>query len=186
MACSGCEAEGVKFSRAHAGFARQRLGAYAVADSVVVTPVLRALVVTGLTIGGWLWLVAAQGGQLFGRVPTGEACRIAYVYDGDTVALDCGDGKEVTARLVGFDTPEAKSPGCAAEANLAAQATQRLRELVSAGRVTLNRQGIDKYRRPLMRLRMDGVDVSKVLIREGLAVPYDGGKRMNWCEKLST
>jgi endonuclease YncB( thermonuclease family) len=100
------------------------------------------------------------------------------------VALDCGGLREVTARLVGFDTPETKRAGCAAEAALGRQATERLRALVASGPARLTRKGIDKYRRPLMRLQIKGEDVGDVLIREGLAVAYTGGKRIDWCARL--
>ena len=112
-----------------------------------------------------------------------RGCSVSYVYDGDTVALTC-DGQERTARLVGFDTPETKSPGCAAEAALGAQATTRLRALVAAGRVTLDGQGSDKYGRLLVRMTVGGQDVADTLIDEGLAVAYDGGTRLNWCRRL--
>ncbi|MEO0914863.1 MAG: hypothetical protein AAFY59_18095, partial [Pseudomonadota bacterium] len=52
-----------------------------------------------------------------------RGCFLEYVYDGDTVALECPDGRR-TARLVGFDTPEVKSPGCRMEAALGARATE--------------------------------------------------------------
>ncbi len=147
--------------------------------------VLRAVVVTAVTIGGWMGLVAAQGGQLFGRVPAGPGCAITYVYDGDTVALDCGTGREITARLQGFDTPESKSRArCSAEAALADRATQRLRALVASGETRLDRVGVDKYRRPLMQLWVNNVDVADTLVREGLAVRYAGGARPDWCTRL--
>ncbi|WP_176473856.1 thermonuclease family protein [Actibacterium ureilyticum] len=111
-----------------------------------------------------------------------EGCRITYVYDGDTVELTC-PGRTETARLSGFDTPETKSPGCAAEAALGARATERLRALVR-GRVTLDGQGREKYGRLLVRITADGRDVGDTLIGEGLAVRYTGGTRVDWCDRL--
>ena len=111
-----------------------------------------------------------------------DGCRITYVYDGDTVALTCPTRKE-SARLSGFDTPETKRPGCAAEAALGARATDRLRALVK-GSVTLDDLGREKYGRLLVRVTADGRDVGDVLIREGLAVRYAGGKRVDWCDRL--
>lgn len=146
--------------------------------------ILRSLAVTAVTIGGWLALVAAQGGQILGRVPGGPGCSVSYVYDGDSVALDCGTGREVTARLVGYDTPETKRSGCTAEADLGKRATERLRGLLGSGELRMARQGVDKYRRPLMRVWVDGVDVAEVMVREGLAVAYAGGARPDWCARL--
>lgn len=144
----------------------------------------RALLLTVLTVGGWLGLVALQGGQILGRVPQGPGCRVSYVYDGDTVALDCGTGRELTARLVGLDTPETKEPGCDAELALGKRATLRLRALVDQGPVRLSRVGVDKYRRPLMRMWIGPSEVAEVMVQEGLAVAYRGGARIDWCQKL--
>lgn len=137
-----------------------------------------------------LWLtgceeVAAPAGT--GSVaPASGGCVVEYVYDGDTVSLDCPGRPLERARLVGFDTPEVFSPGCAAEKRLGDAATARLRTLVAAGTVTaVRRQGYDRYDRALVRLELDGVDVGRTLIAEGLAVPYSGGRRINWCARLA-
>ncbi|MEO1139563.1 MAG: thermonuclease family protein [Pseudomonadota bacterium] len=112
-----------------------------------------------------------------------EGCVLGYVYDGDTVEVICG-GESVTARLVGFDTPETKEPGCAAEAALGRKATDRLRTLVETRSVTMDSLGHDKYGRLLARLDLGGENVADILTREGLAVRYGGGTRVDWCERL--
>ena len=112
-----------------------------------------------------------------------QGCTLNYVYDGDTVALDCADGR-TTTRLVGFDTPETKDPGCAAEAALGKQATLRLREMAKRGEVAFLGQGYDKYGRLLAVMTIDGVDVARTLVAEGLATTYTGGSRINWCRRL--
>ncbi len=114
---------------------------------------------------------------------TEAGCRVSYVYDGDTLALDCG-AETQTARLLGFDTPETKSPGCPAEAALGQKATKRLRALIDGGAVSVSGSAHDKYGRLLVRLLVDGRDVADVLVAEGLAVAYDGGTRINWCARL--
>ena len=112
------------------------------------------------------------------------ACKVEYVYDGDTVALDCGGDHPRTARVQGLDAPETKRARCAAEKDLGDQATRRLRALVKGGDVEYRGTGTDKYGRQLIRLAVDGVDVADALIDEGLAVRYAGGKRIDWCRKL--
>lgn len=119
-------------------------------------------------------------------VPGGDACRVARVIDGDTVDLRCGAGAAFRARLTGYDTPESFEPGCRAEAEAARAATARLRALV-AGAATVEARlgGTDRYGRRLVGLGLDGRDVGAVLIGEGLAVPYAGGPRIDWCARLA-
>ena len=114
----------------------------------------------------------------------GPTCAVARVIDGDTVDLIC-DGAAFRARLTGFDTPETYEPACAAEAALGRQATERLRQMVAdADLVEADIGGTDRYGRRLVALRLDGRDVSRRLIAENLAVPYSGGRRINWCDRL--
>lgn len=138
-------------------------------DSTLAAYVLLTLLV--------FWAVADCWAPYQGQA---SECRVAYVYDGDTVELVCGTEKR-SARLVGFDTPETKAPRCAAEAALGAKATARLRALVGSGPVEIFRQGYDKYGRDLVVLTVAGRDVGPVLVAEGLAHAYHGGTRGGWC-----
>jgi endonuclease YncB( thermonuclease family) len=97
--------------------------------------------------------------------------------DGDT--LRCGQER---VRVMGLDAPELRRPRCPAERSLARAARDRLAGLVAQG-VTLRPMGRDRYGRTLAVVRTrDGRDVAAVLIREGLARPYDGrGRRAGWC-----
>lgn len=101
-----------------------------------------------------------------------------YVIDGDTI----GVGEE-RYRLMGFDTPETKRAGCAEEQALGKQATRRLRALIDDARaVTLKVQPKrDRYNRYLAHAYVFDQNVADILISEGLARPYSGGKRMPWC-----
>ena len=129
-----------------------------------------------LTLLG-LWAVADLWAPYYGRP---EACRVGYVYDGDTVEMICG-AEKLTARLQGFDTPETKDPRCPEELAWGNRATERLRILVKSGPVVIYRQGFDKYGRALVTLTIGGRDVGDVLIAEGLAQDYHGGTRGGWC-----
>ena len=114
------------------------------------------------------------------------SCQVTRVIDGDTVDLRCaGSSTALRARLMGFDTPETYEPRCAAEANLGQRATRRLRNLVRQSvRTDVQFDGIDRYDRRLVRLRLDGRDVGDILIAEGVALPYGGGRRPDWCARL--
>ncbi len=140
----------------------------------------RVLVGWIMVMGVWMYAVNFYEGKA-GK--TGE-CTVGYVYDGDTVALECGEASQRTARVQGLDTPETKDPRCEAERALGKKATLRLRALVAGGQVSYRGLGHDKYGRQLIRLKVDGVDVADTLVREGLAVRYSGGARPDWCRKL--
>ena len=147
---------------------------------MVLLIISKALVLTALSVAVWLYIVRYS--ERASAVST--ECRVAYIYDGDTIAMSCNGRPEVTARLQGFDTAETKEPGCDEELAHGSLATDRLRQLVKSGEVAIRRLGRDKYNRPLIRLTVDGEDVADTLIREGLAVAYSGGARIDWCQRL--
>jgi micrococcal nuclease len=102
------------------------------------------------------------------------------ITDGDTIRIK---GERKGTRLVGFNTPESIEPGCAAERALGLKAKARLRQLVSKGRLSLERvrcsckpgtEGTDtcNYGRSCGILRVDDRDVGDILISEGLAVAF--------------
>lgn len=124
-----------------------------------------------------LWNIADRFAPYHG-VEAG--CQIGYVYDGDTIEMICG-GVKTTARLQGFDAPETKEPRCAAEAEWGHRATLRLRELVRKPEIRLYRQGFDKYGRDLVVMTIGTENLADIMVAEGLAVAYSGGKRRNWC-----
>ncbi|ABK43892.1 micrococcal nuclease-like protein [Magnetococcus marinus MC-1] len=72
---------------------------------------------------------------------------------------------------------------CPEEKRMALEAKERVRQLLAkAEHVTLRETGRDKYFRIVARVVADGVDVGEMLIREGLAAPYDGGRKTGeWC-----
>ena len=99
------------------------------------------------------------------------------VVDGDTVQLD---GKRY--RLLGFDAPETFWAKCANERQRGRAATERLRRLIETREATLEPTGRNcKWRRECAYLFVGGQDVAEIMIHEGYARPYDGGRRENWC-----
>lgn len=104
--------------------------------------------------------------------------RDIYLIDGDTA--DVGNDR---FRLVGYDTPETYKPRCQYEKALGDEATRRARQLVrDAGTVDfIVLPGRDKYGRGLARIFLHGHDLGNILISEGLARPYSGGRRQSWC-----
>ena len=117
---------------------------------------------------------------------------VKYVrnYDGDTLTVNIPAvhplfGENISVRVLGIDAPELRSDD-PCERQAADKAKQELKSLlVNAESITLRSIGRDKYFRVLATVDVDGEDVSEVLIRRGVAVPYDGGKHpsVNWCHR---
>jgi endonuclease YncB( thermonuclease family) len=102
--------------------------------------------------------------------------------DGDTLKYE-GE----TIRLVDIDTPESFRSRCEHELVLALEAKARLRQLVDAGPLIVERHGKDRYGRTLARVVVDGRDVGGTLLREGKALRYRPGRAdklarlRQWC-----
>lgn len=126
---------------------------------------------------------------------------IVSVYDGDTIKTDLSwrlpaPLNKASVRIYGIDTPEmpAKSYAttgklnrakCVKEAELALKAKARVVELVGTNtKMKVSSFKWDKYGgRILANVSIDGVDVAKTLISEGLAVEYYGsGTKKDWCQ----
>ncbi len=109
------------------------------------------------------------------------------VVDGDTIDAHIDLGFDITTkkriRFAGINTPECrtrdieeKQKGLAAKARL-------IEILESAKEIHLDSHGVGKFGRVLGQLHVDSehsismVDVNQLLIDEGHAVEYHGGKR---------
>ena len=103
------------------------------------------------------------------------------IVDGDTLdcIIDLGYSVKLhkqRVRLVGIDTPESRTRDLA-EKKLGLAAKQRLKELCGE-RIILKSHGKGKYGRILGEIfTEDGKDICKILIKEGHAVEYWGGKK---------
>lgn len=105
--------------------------------------------------------------------------------DGDTLAT-----RVERYRIIGLDAPETTYAKCSAEKLLGLKAKQRLAELISVGhRVTVRAPDgdapysrvRDRYGRKLVNVWSDGRNVATIMIGEGLARSYSGGRRKGWC-----
>lgn len=107
--------------------------------------------------------------------------RIAVI-DGDTITVD---GREW--RLLGFDTPESGEAKCEAEHRAGLFAKRRLTELVlAAQRIEVRFSGqVDRNHRAFGDLLLDGRNVREVMLQEGYARPYSGGRIKAWCAATS-
>ena len=99
------------------------------------------------------------------------------VVDGDTIWY-----RGTKIRIADIDTPETHQSRCAAEAERGAAATRRLHQLVNAGPFTLQSidRDEDRYGRKLRIITRGGESLGEILVEEGLARYYEGGRR-SWC-----
>jgi micrococcal nuclease len=111
-------------------------------------------------------------------------CTLDRVIDGDTVDVDIDLGfgvwlKKQRVRLNGIDTPESRTRDLA-EKKLGLEAKARLQELC-IGDFKVKSLGKGKYGRILgIPYTHEGKDICQMLIDEGHAVAYDGGKKKQW------
>lgn len=143
---------------------------------------IAVLLALGVAVG------AAETDEAYLREIVGPVeARVIKIRDGDTIMVEAFiwpmQSVHVAVRLRGIDAPEHRG-GCAAEKAAAQVATDRLKQLVGAGNVSLTDISGDKYfGRVLASLTAsDGSDVADQLLREGLVVRYEGGKRRDWCD----
>lgn len=99
------------------------------------------------------------------------------VIDGDTLRRD-----GIVYRLYGFDAPEIRRAKCAAERELGLKAKARMQRLAAepSAQLEIIRKR-EKYGRTLARLWVRGKDAAEIMIGEGLAKPYFGRKKPDWC-----
>lgn len=112
-------------------------------------------------------------------------------YDGDTITVEIPDvhpffGHRISVRVNGIDTAEVRTKDkCEKQASRTAR---RLVEsqLRQAKRIDLVNIERDKYFRVLANVMVDGNSLKDLLLKNRLAVAYDGGtkKKVNWCQMI--
>lgn len=110
----------------------------------------------------------------------GNGKRDKCIHDGDTLML----GREEIG-LMGFETPErGKLARCERERRLAERATLRLQQLFNTGRVRIEKRVRGIYGHIPAIAWVNDENVGTILVREGLAHAYEGGKRypFRWCQ----
>lgn len=97
-------------------------------------------------------------------VATFEAKAIRAV-DGDTIELLMPDKTHPNCRLASIDCPERKQA-------FGSRATEALKALCVGQTVTVHQIGTDGYKRPIVFVVADGLNVNAELIRQGFAWHY--------------
>lgn len=131
----------------------------------------------GLAAAELPWLAAGDFAAPALPKPAFASRAEVRVIDGDTFVWR---GERI--RIADIDTPETHPPRCAREAALGARATARLEGLLEGPfRLARIDRDTDRYGRKLrIVILADGRSVGDVLIAEGLARRYAGGRRP-WC-----
>ena len=112
---------------------------------------------------------------MFTTVLAAVICTAPTVHDGDSIRC----GKE-RIRLIGIDAPELRgSPRCGqkragrnpswCDYKRGERSRDALRTFLSNGTVTFERKGLDRYRRTLAIVKVNGRDAGTYLISRGLA-----------------
>lgn len=118
--------------------------------------------------------------------------RVVKISDGDTFDVDAMVfGEPTRVRLLRIDTPEkGRFAHCPEEDAAGRAATAKLTDLIAngGGIVWIKARGKDQYNRPLVEaeisVRRKRVNLSDAMLASGLAAPYDGGRKSDWCLRL--
>lgn len=117
--------------------------------------------------------------------------KVLDVIDGDTfkVNLNCEASvicDKMSVRVRGIDTAEMKGKA-PCEQKMAKKAKRFSQELLANGKVDLINCERDKYFRLLCDVNVNNESLSKNLVKNNLAVYYDGGhkNKVNWCKKAN-
>jgi len=105
---------------------------------------------------------------------------VLRIVDGDTVDVRIDLGFNVwhkcRVRLMGINAPESRTRDLEEKARGLA-AKQWLIDKLEFKDIEMQSYGTGKYGRVLGELFNEGVNINKLMVKEGHAVNYDGGKR---------
>jgi len=128
------------------------------------------------------------------NLDTMYAYKAIRIIDGDTIALNVENEKPLiqkiglSVRIRGIDAPERGSKAkCEKERALAEKATKLVNEIVGAmdqNELLLSKIRWDKFGGRIDAfVKVNGVDIGKVLLVRGLAVENNGEKKTkDWCK----
>jgi len=92
-------------------------------------------------------------------------------------------GEKISIRVNGIDTPENRGK-CEKEKYGSKQAQQMVADILKdAEQIALKNMERGKYFRIAAYVIVDGENLADMLIEAGMAIRYDGGKKIHkWCE----
>jgi endonuclease YncB( thermonuclease family) len=148
---------------------------------VVMTKFIKSILILSFIIFSISASYAAQ--KTYGSV----SAKFIKNYDGDTITVNIPGypaivGKAMRIRVNGIDTPEMRGK-CKKEKTLARNAKNLVNSILrSAKTVELKNMKRGKYFRIVADVYADNKNLSDILIKNNLAVYYNGGhKSKDWC-----
>lgn len=137
----------------------------------------------------WLFFVIGFSSISYGQqVEIGqENWQLLGVVDGDTIKVEAkgfpDELSHILIRIRGVDAPERGGKAkCEWEYQHAELASQLMEHFLSRGTIRLQNLHWDKYGgRILADVYINGQSLADMLIKAGMARPYDGKKRGCWC-----
>ena len=99
--------------------------------------------------------------------------RVVRVTDGDTIKAKI-NGMEIIVRLVGIDAPERSRKKNESGQPYSRKATKYLASLVLNKTITIKDYGIDRYKRILGVVFVNGTNANLEMVKAGLAEVYRG------------
>lgn len=120
------------------------------------------------------------------KLPGPIKAQLVRVLDGDTfelmIQIWIDQHIQTKLRLNGVDTPEIKGK-CDKEIKLAHNARETAKKWLEDEAFILKNVSYGKYAGRVLGdiERSNGESLSQLLINQGLARPYKGGKRSSWC-----
>jgi micrococcal nuclease len=120
------------------------------------------LIFAGMILSGSAAMAGPQ------RTIDGHVTRVS---DGDTVNIVTADGTKLRIRLCGADAPEVSHPGKPGQP-YGEEAGRALANKVQGQNITLQVMDIDRYKRVVAILVLDGRDINLEMVREGWAWAY--------------
>jgi len=112
---------------------------------------------------------------------------VTSIYDADTFRVNIDSwpdiiGSRMSVRVLGVDAPEIRGK-CDSEKKAARLAKKfTVGFLRDGAKIELRNIQRGKYFRILAEVYVDGINLAEGLIKAKHARPYEGGKRMGWCQ----
>ena len=112
-----------------------------------------------------------------------------FCYDGDTCYVNVWylgnlEPKQEKLRLLDIDTPEISRPKCEEEKILGLKARDFINNLIAQSNNIKIITNYDRgsFGRILADLELDQINISKLMIKNNLAVKYKKNNKNNWCK----